>query len=97
MGNVHQVAAQPLHDRSKFEVSLHSRIGRQQGNGVKILWEWTNLFYLLRGANQEVGTLTILPAQGSNDVANISADTEFGHAADINRNLHGTSIRGVEN
>ena len=61
----------------------------QQGYGVKVGRQRTDLRHFLRRPDQEVLALAIQPAQRPDNIAGVSANAELSHPPDVDGDSHG--------
>src|SRR5208283_3989491 len=92
VGNVHQVALQPAHDRAKLEIPFQRVIAAGQRNGVKIRRQRTAFRHLIRRSNQKVFALAVEARQCAHHIPDVGAHAEFRHATDIDDYFHSLNL-----
>ncbi len=88
MRNMHHVALQAANDGAKLKASLEGVLAIGERDRVKICWQRTALVHFGGQADQEILTVAVQTSQGPDHVADISANTKFRHATDVDRDFH---------
>src|SRR5581483_5106378 len=92
MRDMDQIAAQAFHNGAKFEVAFGDSIRFQQRHSGKIGRKRTDFLDFFRRPDQNIFVYTIDPAHGADNIANVSANAELRHAADIDGHSHGDDL-----
>src|ERR1700733_12613498 len=85
---MYQIAVETFQNGAKFAVTLDRTFRRRKFNGMKVGGQRTEFLDLRSRPDQKIFRFTIKPPQRSHHIANVSPDTEVGHAPDVDGNLH---------
>ena len=89
MRDVDEVALQTLENGAEIEIALGAGAIVEERDGLKTLVQRADFCDFLWRADQEILIGMVKPAESADDIASIGADTELGHAPNVDGYLHG--------
>ena len=92
MRNVHDIAAQPPHDRAEIQVAFDRVVVSLERYGMEVWRQGAALRDLGRRSDEEILALTVQARQRPHHVPHVRANAEFRHATDVNGNLHDLNL-----
>src|SRR5271154_5538912 len=87
-----QVAIELLHRRAKLPVALQRTFRSGERNGAKVRRQRADFVNFCRRPQQQEFIFVVEPAQGSNYVADVSANAKVGHPPNVDSDLHRSDL-----